>query len=74
METYFLIVNILDSYAESGQPLDGYALNCLDRLAASGQHTIEDIGDANDVPNAKTWADIVDGFRALYKSGDRVRV
>ena len=74
MQTYYTIVNILDYYATTGEVLDSMIIEHLNWLSSKSDNSIEDIGDANDVPNAKTWSDIVNGFKELYKTGDRIRV
>ena len=75
MELYYAIINILDylakhKYLSEEERMEMYSI--LDKLLTTSGETIEDIANANDCGDCKTWIEIVDRFRELYTSGERV--
>ena len=72
MELYYAIMNILDYYAKNHKRLDPYMKTFLNILAIKGDITIEDVADANDCGNCKTWAGIVRALSEQFKNGDRI--
>lgn len=85
MELYYAIVNILDYLAKN--ELEEYQVSkfmrIIDKLAGelvrigwdeSIQDAIESIADANDAGGCKTWKEIVETFRELYKTGERIEI
>ena len=82
MEIYYAIVNILDYLAKQKSRVYGFT-DVLNQLAyelirigegSSIQEVISSIADANDAGGCKTWEEIIDRFRELYKNGERVEV
>lgn len=80
MELYYAMVNILDYMALHETAYPTALLNILDTLAAEyarqentqAAEVIKDIASANDAENAENWTDIIEAFKALYKSGERI--
>ena len=75
MELYYAIVNILDYLAKHKNLTEEKRMELyfiLNKLLTTSGETIEDIANANDCGGCKTWIEIVDRFRELYTSGERV--
>lgn len=80
MELYFAIVNILDYMALHETEHAAALFSILDTLAAEYarqndtevEEVIQDIASANDAENADNWTDIINAFKALYASGERI--
>ena len=74
VESYWKIMNFIDSMILNNQPLTTRDLYKLQDMASAEGHTIEDIADANDCGECHTWQDLYNALKALHKSGERVSV
>lgn len=83
MEIYYAIVNILDYLAlnELDERQISKFMRILNKLAGelvriqeneSVQEVIESVADANDVGGSTTWREIVEEFRKLHKTRERI--
>lgn len=74
IETYYQIMNILDDIALGNRYLTTTELIQLQDLSAEGEHSIEDIADANNCGECHTWKELVDCLREQFTNGDRVPI
>lgn len=73
---YYATINILDYLALYGDVIPKTKKSRLYRVLIYLQSitgdTVEDIADANDAGDCKTWNELVERFKELHKKGERI--
>lgn len=73
MAIYYGVVNLIDWAAIEGTEKDRKTVEqILEQIEEmAGIHPAE-VGDANDCGECKTWSEVIDGFKELIQSGERI--
>lgn len=72
-ERYFKLVNLVDCAALSDRISDTQ-IDYIEKWAKLSDIKIEDFADANNCSGCSTWKEVIDSFKSLFVSGERVAI
>ena len=76
---YYNIINLIDEIALEGRKATVDEIKQLNKWKAkddalNGECDISDYADANNAGCCEIWEELIEGFKKLWKNGDRVRL
>ena len=78
MENYFKIIDIIDGIAKIQRKATTEEIKIMNELAKKDgediKQYISDLANANDCGDCRTWEDVINAFKELWKNGERVEL
>ncbi len=79
MMAYYTAVNLIDwfiagEWGDYSNKIENKVIELLKWLEANADLSPEDVGDANDCGRCESWKEVIDGFRELTETGERIPV